>query len=397
MDSTMKPVIRSLTLKGFRGFAAERLELDNPTFLVGQNGAGKSTLVGAFALIAEAMTSPLPVVVARRGGIQALCHRSPASDTPGFGLAVKLQLPGEEPAIADYAFEVEALHQKGFQVKRERCSIVGSDGQTSYFERGEDELHGTLVASSFKGVPPLVEPDSLGLPLVGGHKAFAPVVQALSAMRAYSIEPWRLREVQDPNGAANLKPDGSNAASILSSITRESPRDVEEINEFLATLLPQKVEVRPIEVGNKLWLELTEEWEGGNKITLGASSMSDGTLRSLGLLLAVFQKPTPTLILFEEPEATIHPGALDTILDVIKIASYRSQAVVTTHSPELLDSAKWIEDRHLRVVYRENGVSHVTTVGKGTREALREHLMGAGEMLRSNLLDIPLTRKAEEP
>ncbi len=348
--------------------------------------------MAALSFIAEAMTSPLPIVVARRGGIQALCHQTPSPDTPGFGLAVTLEFPGEESSAAHYAFEVEALPQRGFRVRRERCSLIGRNGELSYFDRGEDVTHGTLIATSFRGVPPLVDPDSLGLPLIGGHKAFAPIVRALSAMRAYSIEPGKLREMQDPNGALNLKLDGSNAASILSSMIRESPRDFEEINELLTTLLPQKARVRPIEVGNKLWLEFIEEWEGDQRITLDPSGMSDGTLRTLGLLIAAFQRPIPTLIVFEEPEATIHPGALGTILDAIKIASYRSQAVVTTHSPELLDSADWIEDRHLRVVYRQDGVSHVATLGRASREALQEHLMGAGEMLRSNLLDTPLLK-----
>ncbi|PYQ60076.1 MAG: hypothetical protein DMF53_17705, partial [Acidobacteria bacterium] len=49
----------------------------------------------------------------------------------------------------------------------------------------------------------------------------------------------------------------------------------------------------------------------------------------------------------------------------------------------------WIEDRHLRIVYWEDGATRVSRIGKAPREALQEHLMGAGELLRSNLLDDP--------
>lgn len=77
--------------------------------------------------------------------------------------------------------------------------------------------------------------------------------------------------------------------------------------------------------------------------------MSDGTLRATRLLLAVYQKPTPSLVVLEEPEATIHPGALGAVLDLLRHASRKRQLIVTTHSPEVLD-AEWLEDRHLRIV-----------------------------------------------
>ncbi|MEA2599887.1 MAG: hypothetical protein QOF89_879 [Acidobacteriota bacterium] len=384
----MRPVVRSLTLKGFRSFDSARIELDNPTFFVGRNGAGKSNLVDALAFMAEAMTSPLNSVITRRGGISALCHRPPsAAGASGFGLALELEIPSEEISSAQYGFEVQALPQRGFQVTREQCVIMGSEGRI-YFARTEDPIHGSVSDSSFANLIPLTHSSSLVLPLVGGHKAFAPVVRTIAAMLAYSIEPAKLRQMQEPNGNSRLKADGSNAASVLLSLRSEFPEDFSEINEFMSVLLPYRTEVHPVEVGDKLWLEFVEEGRTKEPITLSALSMSDGALRTLGLLLAAYQRPTPSLIALEDPEATIHPGALGIILDLIRNISRCSQAVITTHSPELLDSASWIEDRNLRVVYWDDGASRVSLIGRAPREALQEHLMGAGEMLRSNLLDI---------
>ena len=116
-----------------------------------------------------------------------------------------------------------------------------------------------------------------------------------------------------------------------------------------------------------------------------AFSMSDGTLRVLGLITAVFQRPSPSLLVIEEPEASIHPGALGSILDVLRLASHSMQVVVTTHSPDILD-AKWIDDRHLRILSWERGFTRISRVSQAVREALRENLMGAGELLRSNIL-----------
>ena len=101
--------------------------------------------------------------------------------------------------------------------------------------------------------------------------------------------------------------------------------------------------------------------------------------------MAVFQKPSPSLLVIEEPEATIHPGALGAVLDLIRKATKTMQVVVTTHSPELLD-AKWITDANLRIVSWQEGASHLLPPSEATRQAMRQHLMGAGELLRSNAL-----------
>ena len=64
----MNPVIKQLILKRFRSIPSERVDFDNPTFLVGQNGSGKSNLVDAFSFLADAMASPLQAVFDKRGG-----------------------------------------------------------------------------------------------------------------------------------------------------------------------------------------------------------------------------------------------------------------------------------------------------------------------------------------
>jgi predicted ATPase len=114
--------------------------------------------------------------------------------------------------------------------------------------------------------------------------------------------------------------------------------------------------------------------------------MSDGLLRALGLILAVYQPNRPSVVVIEEPEASIHPGALGVILDLLRHASKRMQVIVTTHSPDVLD-AKWVREDNLRMVMLENGVTRVSGLSEFSRKALREHLMGAGELLRSNSLE----------
>lgn len=388
----MDPIVRKLRLKGFRSIADTEIELDNPTFLVGRNGSGKSNLIDAITFLAEAMASPLESVINHRGGISEVCHRLPGGrSAESFVLAVDLGMLRPDLVSGSYLFEIRALPGNDFEVVREVCRALDKSGQEKGFSWHPGQA--PRMASSLPGLPwvdPPFDSKSLLLPVFGGHEALAPLTQALKGMRTYSIDPARLREVQDADPGIELRPDGSNAASVLEAIERRSPETLARIGELLTAALPHDVDVRPVRYGPKLSVEFIQRWGEGQQVTFGSSSMSDGTLRALGILIAVFQEPLPSLIAIEEPEATIHPGALGLILDLLELASHRTQIVVTTHSPELLE-AKWIQDRHLRIVSWEQGATSVSPISEGVRRVLEEHLMGAGELLRSNVLDVPVS------
>ena len=178
---------------------------------------------------------------------------------------------------------------------------------------------------------------------------------------------------------------GSNAASVLREIQRKSAADWKRIGELLESVVPGTVGIHLKRHGNKLTLAFSQDWGKAAAVKFEAFNMSDGTLRVLGMLAAIFQRPVPSLIVIEVPEATVHPGAIGSILDVLRHAGRFMQVVTTTHSPDVLD-AKWLQDRHLRIASWENGATRIRAVSSSVRVALREHLMGAGELLRANAM-----------
>ncbi len=383
----MEPILRSLVLKRFRSIPSELVTFANPTFLVGQNGSGKSNFVDVFSFLAEAMTSPLQAVFDRRGGISVVRNRSSgASYPPNLGLSVDLGHLNGDIKSAYYAFEIAALKNYGFEVVREQCVIERRNGSRDWFDRNKKSKR--KFDSSQGKLEPALELNALVLPLIGGDARFNAVFRFLSSMRVYSIEPSKLREMQEPDSGTSLRSDGSNAASVLDEIKRQSHENWERVCELLETVVPKTTKVQSKKHGNKLSLEFTQRWAANKNARFDAFSMSDGTLRALGLLTAVYQQPAPTVIVVEEPEATIHPGALGAILDLLRHASRKMQVIVTTHSPELLD-AKWIEDSNIKIVSWSEGATRLSGVSDSSKEALQRHLMGAGELLRSNALTPP--------
>lgn len=388
----MEPVIKRLIIKRFRSFASDTVEFDNPVFLVGKNGAGKSNFSDIFSFVSEAMSSPLQAVFDRRGGIAAVRNRSSGARSypPNLGLSVTTGPINAKVSGARFAFEVRALPNYGFEIVREQCEVKHHDGNTYYYDRAK------TFHTNATGLKPSVESSALMLPVIGGDERFAPLFKVLSGMRAYSIEPSKLRNMQEPDSGVMLKSDGSNAASVLQEILRGNSGNREKLALLLEAIVPFTKSVKPKKHGNKLTLEFVQEWASGKRLLFEAFNMSDGTLCALGLIMAAFQTPAPSVLIIEEPEATMHPGALGAVLDLILRACKDMQVIVTTHSPELLD-ASWIKDKHLRIITWDKGASHVLSPDDASREAMKKHLMGAGELLRSNALNAsPLFKEKDD-
>ena len=389
------PTLHSIALTGFRSLASERIELDNPTFLVGPNAAGKSNLADAFSFVAEAMTSPLLTVFEHRGGYRSVVSRDECSQRPqgSLGIFVELRNVGMlEKSRATYGFILQPQGDDGFKVQQEACRVTSENGSVRGFTRSEAgfvsnpavdirepvEAHGDMV------LKPALEHDALVLPSVTGYYPFRDVYDVLSSMRVYKIDPLVLQSPQIPDEGKRLLPKGGNVASVLKHLRRHFPEELSNVNDFLAAIVPSMIGVNPIMHGNWLFLEFTQELRSA-PVAFDAADVSDGTLRALGLITAVFQRPTPPIVVIEEPELTMHPGALGAILDLLEHASERMQVVVTTHSPDILD-ARWIEGRHLRLLEWADGRTKVSRISEASQDILTDGVMCAGELLRSNAL-----------
>lgn len=380
----MQPLITKLLIKRFRSFPQESIAFANPTFFVGQNGAGKSNLIDAFSFVNEAMAATLQEVIERRGGLFTIRNTSSAVGNSS-GIGIRLELGQLNPSIrrAHFAFELKERSNYGFEILREQCSVEFHDGTRNWYERQTD-----LFTTNVTGLAPFLQPTALTLPLVGGDARFAPILRVLSRLRVYAIEPAKLRGPQWPRQGDILQTDGGNAASVLAQLERAEKSTLQRMQEYLQAAAPHVQSVHTdMYYDEMLMLLFNQEWAEQGSAQLPSELMSDGTLRILGLLLAVFQPSTPSLLVLEEPEKTIHPAVFGAMMDLIHHASRNMQVIVTTHSPELLDAASWLREEHLRMVIWDKGASHVAGVSNPVKESLQRHLMGAGELMRSNSLE----------
>ncbi|HEX8674204.1 MAG TPA: AAA family ATPase, partial [Longimicrobium sp.] len=163
------------------------------------------------------------------------------------------------------------------------------------------------------------------------------------------------------------------------------------VSEILSSVVPGVCGVSAVPAeGRYQFVQFDEVGSNpGTQVSFSGMSMSEGTLRVLGFLLAVYQPHIPSVLIIEEPEANIHPAAAEVVTSVLVDASHRSQVLITTHSAETLDHDD-LSDDVFRVVVKDNGRTTIAPVALAAREAIREHLYSPGELLRINELGADL-------
>ena len=381
----MSRFITRVRLKNYKSIAACDVELDDLTFLVGVNGAGKSNFLDALRLITDALRTSLDHALRERGGINEVRRRSYGHPN-AFTVRLDFQMPSGK---GHFAVRVGGRPSGGHTILQEECKITAADEEYSYHVRNGVVEHFT---DRFFPPPPASD-DRLYLANVAGFASYRPLYNHLSHMGFYNLNPARIRDLQNPDTGDILERSGENLSSVLFQLKREHPLVVEHIEEYLAAVVPGVIQVEPINIGPKETLEFRQIVSGSkDPWRFLAANMSDGTLRVIGILTALFQSTNGEnnrsfvpLVSIEEPEAALHPAAAGALRDCLYDAAQYTQIIVTSHSPDLLDD-KDIPSSAILAVAAEGGRTEIAHLDFAGTNALRRHLVTAGELLRINQL-----------
>ena len=223
-----------------------------------------------------------------------------------------------------------------------------------------------------------------------GHDVSIPILLPLLLDRFiddslfYDLHVRDLRQPQRLVSEWPLDEKGQNLAAVLRGILKRKGEDMEDIRAVLARLVDGVKDVSVRTVGGYLVTRLHYATVSGKDRVADLSQESDGTVRMLGMLAALYQTPAPPLIALEEPEANLHPGALAVLAGVLKQASTRGQVLVTTHSPDLLDH---LPPESFVVVEKVDGETKAGPLRQEQREAVRQKLFSPGELMRMEGLE----------
>ncbi len=343
-----KAMLKSFRLKNFKAIRDSGLVKFSPlTVLIGDNGSGKSSLIEGLQSLQHILLHDLDKAMQDWRGFENITNPpikrlNGANQSLPFINGIEFQLEGEMESKPFYfALKINMNPEnKTIFIESEKLNLR----DTVIFRR---EKNGGLYDDSGKQLAEKILPGKSSFQTylsVADNKAHRKIAlsilfemvnwQFLTLQPRWMGEP---RPIQRTEGNISLDQVGSNIVEYLLDIMRSAPDVFGGIIETLQYVLPYAQELRPVltsELEQAVHLELIE---GDYRVK--GWLLSTGTLRLLALL-ALFRHPEPPpLIVIEEIENGLDPRTIHLIVEEIRdvIESGRSQVIVTTHSPYLLD------------------------------------------------------------
>jgi predicted ATPase len=351
-------VLSTLAIAGYRSLRDLVIPLQGLTLVTGPNGSGKSSLYRALRLLAETAQGRLVPTLAREGGLTSTLWAGPESFSRSvlrgehpvqgtrrrsvislklgfagedFGYAIDLGLPGPD-GVAAFPHDPHIKRECVWSGDVLRPSTLLIDRRNTYV-RARDRAHEwvdlTQHLSPFDSMmtqcaDPRNTPELLLLrESIRGWRFY-------DQLRTDATSPARSPQIGTHTPV--LSSDGADLAAALQTIFEIG--EGRDVADTIADAFPGAT----VSVTNSDgWFDV-EMQQHGLLRPLKSAELSDGTLRYLLWTAALLTPRPPALMVLNEPETSLHPDLLPALARLIVRAAERSQLVVVSHAPVLIDA-----------------------------------------------------------
>ena len=322
----MRNKIERLTIKGFKSIREMvNFSLGDVNIVVGANGAGKSNFVQIFRMVRAMLNKGFQSFIATHGGAVSFLHN---------GLKVTKVIEAEfNFAKNSYSFTLTPTADEMFTISEYKrfesygWSCYGTGLKESRLaDEKDDKSFFYSNYGNYSGV---------------GHYVY----DAISRLVVYHFHdtsdsaPMRQSEIVEDN--AYLREDGANIAPFLKALREDESEGVKsyrQIVDAIRLVMPffDDFSLTPISFGPATKVKLTWK-QKGTDYPFQPYHLSDGAIRFICLATALLQPKPPSTIIIDEPELGLHPQAIAILSDLIKSAASRTQVIIATQSPHLVD------------------------------------------------------------
>ncbi len=354
--------LSKLTTQNYKNLALDGgLELQSLNLFIGPNGSGKSNLLNVLRFLKDATTPPADKSRGVTGFEDAVSR---------LGGPRILDATVDAPAKVDFAYSFDAPENCNlFLTLAVRGNYVNLSGEkltadteaiVDYYRRADDKVSvtSTFIATQFSPrqpialqyaandlalmqIPALLEGGDVPPEDIPVYKKRRQLLDTLSQWRFYNANDMNLDAIRhsEPKlgpGDRFVSTSGENLSLVLHNLTQESLDFEERIDNAMRAILPTTRRVRAVVPGRTT---VTTEWHFADVPTpFYLDEMSDGTVRMLCWAIILHSPRLPSLLVIEEPEIGLHVAWLRVLAEWIKAASRKTQVIISTHSPDLLDS-----------------------------------------------------------
>ena len=393
----------SFSVQNYKSLRRIRLQPSDLTVVVGSNAAGKTNLAESFDFVSEVYRHGLEVAVARKGGYENIAFRRMRRSKGAIEIELvivvsakevnqefpqPLRLPADLLYRHRFAFATlgESIRAE-FEVQSESLTVELKEDST-WRQAISVQRHGETIEIS---APPEASPGQLDLSdrnsavfsrwfefsdlryLADKRRALSPsdlfltsigrytlglhaFITAASGIRVFRISPTQSRAYGVPTPRPELEGSGANLPAVVDLLHKTSPEQWRLVMQAMRSILPK---LRDITVGytSNRTLGLFFDEEGVGR-PWSVDEVSDGTIQTLALMVAIFDTRYSALVI-EEPENSVHPWIIRHILKACQEAGSKKQIILTTHSPVVINS---VPPEKLHVMWRVDGESHLSPV-----------------------------------
>lgn len=314
------PELDWITIKGFKSIGSiDKLKLGAINVVIGANGSGKSNFISVLSFLHALKEGHLQEYVIRAGGANRMLH---------FGAKVTKAL------MIHVSFEDERNQYSVVLVPSSSDELVPLNETVYFWDKSYPRPYSEGLSRNGK---------EAGISSDRSTKIGGYVKGHFDRWRLYHFHDTSrtspMKQTVDINDNSYLRPDGSNLAAFLFYLKEKHPasyglirRSVQRVAPFFddfqlgaQNLNPDKIRLEWRHVG-------TEDY-------FDAASLSDGTLRFIALATLFLQPEShrPSVILVDEPELGLHPFAITMLASLVKQSATKTQVILSTQSPLLLD------------------------------------------------------------
>jgi predicted ATPase len=362
-------MIKRIVLANFKSLGKVSIELEPITVLIGKSGAGKTNIVQAIQFFRDLLLGD-KATFNRHGGWQTILPAG-AKLPLTVGFRIDFEIPGVTGA---YHYELEFVCPLANSASLEK-EVLALGGCILFHQQGRKWIEPPKVI-------PLPNPGSFALGAITGSQEVAIAhVFLTEGIGCYSFgERIMLGGPTQNEIGAGFGDRGQDYVRTFARIVnnlqalshwKEIVASVQKLNSSVTSIELSAPDRGKIMVGHAA---------GDSSLVLELSRESDGFRRFFAHLIALYQTPPKQLLIFEHPETGIHPGALAMLADEFEAcaSSGRGQILLTTHSPDLLNS---FAPESVRLVEMDNCTTSVSPVSSEQVEVIRDQLLQTGELL----------------
>lgn len=398
------PYLLRVEVKNFRSLRHVDVELGALNVLVGANGAGKSNFLDVLQFLGDSVRDDIAGAVQARGGLDRIVFRGGEEVRRTVSIRVEAAVTRNSNRNATDNYEltfkpVKVLRRgtrndiragltrsEKFLFKRtagpgRRITLEGSDLQVMDENAQEPERSLDLSEQTLA----LATLPRLG-PAEGGDQVNA-LANLFASFRVFDINVESARQPSTVVAASTLANDASNLSAFLRYLDDAHPERLASLKKDARQFIPGLRDLDIKKAGGPTEASYVHLSETGLAGTTPLADASFGSIRALALLALLYDPSPPRITCIEEIDHGLHPYVLDRLVELIREASRKTQFLIATHSPSLVNRLTADE---LIVCERDaDGSSQIPAIDSSVvrdMEEATEGELGLGELWFSGVL-----------